>query len=111
MVSPNIATTTGVISFTFDIENTGSVSGDEVPQLYIRDVVSTVTTPIKQLYDFTRITIPAGETQTVTFNLSVAKWLWIINREYEKEVEPGFFNAMIGPSSGETLLESVFEVI
>ena len=62
MVDPPVAMIVDNVTITFNIQNTGSMDGDEVPQLYVRDDVSSVTTPVKQLKSFTRVHIPQGET-------------------------------------------------
>lgn len=87
-------------SFTASIElkNNGTVAGTEVVQLYIRDIYSTATRPVKELKDFARITLQPGETQTVTFTLTPEK-LAYFNREMQYGVEPGDFEIMIGGSS------------
>ena len=86
------------------VTNAGSREGDEIVQLYIRDEVSSVTRPIKELRDFRRITLKAGEAKTVEFNLTPDK-LSFYNREMKRVVEPGRFQIMVGTSS--TSLKSV----
>jgi beta-glucosidase len=81
-----------------DVTNTGSRRGDEVAQLYIRDEVSSVTRPIKELRGFHRISLDPGETKTVEFNLGPDE-LSFLNRDFQRVVEPGDFKIMIGGSS------------
>ena len=81
-----------------DVRNTGAVAGDEVVQLYIRDDVSSVTRPIKELKHFKRITLQPGEQQTVTFTISTPD-LWFYNTDMKRVVEPGTFTIMAGPNS------------
>ncbi|MDQ3800528.1 MAG: glycoside hydrolase family 3 C-terminal domain-containing protein [Acidobacteriota bacterium] len=83
---------------TVDITNTGKVRGDEIAQLYIRDEVSSVTRPVKELKDFARITLEPGETKQVTFRITPEK-LAFYNREMKRVVEPGTFQVMVGGSS------------
>ena len=83
-----------------DVTNTGKVRGDEVAQMYIRDEVSSVTRPIKELKDFARVSIAPGETKTVTFKITPQK-LSFYNREMKPVVEPGTFQIMVGGSSTE----------
>ncbi|MDQ6787499.1 MAG: glycoside hydrolase family 3 C-terminal domain-containing protein [Acidobacteriota bacterium] len=83
---------------TFDVTNTGKRRGDEVAQMYIRDDVSSVTRPIKELKDFARITLEPGETKQVTFTITPAK-LAFYNREMKRVVEPGTFQIMVGGNS------------
>lgn len=84
-----------------DVTNTGSVAGAEVVQLYIRDVVSSVTRPVKELKDFAKITLNPGETRTVTFTITPDK-LSFWNLAMKKVVEPGTFEVMVGGSSAQT---------
>ena len=83
---------------TVEITNTGKVRGDEVAQMYIRDEVSSVTRPIKELKDFARVSIEPGETKKVTFTITPAK-LQFYNREMKRVVEPGTFQIMVGGNS------------
>lgn len=85
-----------------DITNTGKVRGDEIAQMYIRDEVSSVTRPLKELRDFTRISIEPNQTKTVTFTVNSAK-LAFYNREMKRVVEPGTFQIMVGGSSVELM--------
>ncbi|MBX7172241.1 MAG: glycoside hydrolase family 3 C-terminal domain-containing protein [Pyrinomonadaceae bacterium] len=94
---------------TVDITNTGKVRGDEVAQMYIRDEVSSVTRPIKELKDFARVSIEPGQTKTVTFKITPAK-LQFYNREMKRVVEPGTFQIMVGGNSID-LLKETLEVI
>ena len=73
-----------------EVSNTGIVGGDEVVQLYIRDEVSSVTRPIKELRGFLRITLEAGDTKVVEFALRFDQ-LSFLNREMRPVVEPGTF--------------------
>ncbi|MDM7995208.1 MAG: glycoside hydrolase family 3 N-terminal domain-containing protein, partial [Acidobacteriota bacterium] len=89
-----------------DVTNTGKVQGDEVVQLYIRDKVSSVTRPVKELKGFGRITLEAGQTATVTFDITpehLAFW----NIDMKFVVEPGEFEIMVGNSSRDQDLQKV----
>ncbi len=81
-----------------DVTNTGDRAGDEVVQLYIRDEVSSVTRPVKELKGFSRVTLEPGETRTVEFDLGIDH-LAFFNRSMERVVEPGAFTVMVGPNS------------
>lgn len=94
---------------TIDITNTGKVRGDEVGQMYLRDEVSSVTRPVKELKDFARISLNAGETKTVTFTITPDK-LAFYNREMKRVVEPGKFTIMVGGNSVD-LMNAEFEVV
>jgi beta-glucosidase len=94
---------------TVDVANTGKVRGDEVAQMYIRDDVSSVTRPVKELKDFARVSIEPGQTKTVTFTVTPAK-LQFYNREMKRVVEPGTFTIMVGGNSVD-LTKATLEVV
>jgi len=74
------------------------MKGDEIVQLYIRDKISSVTRPVKELKGFKRITLEPGQTKTVSFTIDKSKLaFWDINMNYT--VEPGDFDIMVGGSS------------
>jgi beta-glucosidase len=99
----------GTVKVLADVTNTGSVAGHEVVQLYIRDLVGSVTRPVKELKGFERIYLEPGETKTVTFYLSTCDLkFYDINMEYN--VEPGDFKVWVGPNSVEGL-EGSFELL
>lgn len=98
------------IKVSFNLTNKGEYDGDEVPQLYIRDLVGSVVTPRKQLKDFTRVHLKAGETKTIFFNLS-AEELSLFNLQMQKVVEPGYFSVMIGASSEDIRLDDKFKIM
>ncbi len=83
-----------------DVKNTGRLPGEEVVQLYIRDEVSSVTRPVKELRGFRRISIAPGETKTVEFQLGPDE-LSFLNRDMHRVVEPGTFDIMAGGNSVE----------
>ena len=80
------------------ITNTGKRAGDEVVQLYIRDQVSSVTRPVKELRGFERVTLKPGESTRVTFTLGPDE-LSLIDRKMQRVVEPGRFDVMVGTSA------------
>ena len=88
----------GKTKVSVDVTNTGNRAGGEVVELYIRDEISSVTRPIKELKGFQRISMRPGETRTVTFSLGPEE-LRFYNREMERVVEPGTFKIMVGPNS------------
>ncbi len=94
---------------TVDITNTGKVRGDEVAQMYIRDEVSSVTRPVKELKDFARISLAPNETKQVTFKITPEK-LQFYNREMKRVVEPGTFQVMVGGNSV-NLINKQLEVV
>lgn len=109
-VSPEKVPLNGDVNVSVTIKNTGKTAGTEVVQLYIRDVISTVTTPIRSLKGFKRITLQPGESGTVKFILKSAELaLW--NRQMKHVVEPGEFKVMVGSSSEDIRLNGSFDVI
>ena len=80
------------------ITNTGKRAGDEIVQLYIHDLVSSVTRPVMELKDFKRISLAAGESRTIEFVLTPDK-LSFYDLNMNRSVEPGWFEIMVGTSS------------
>ena len=80
------------------VTNTGKRAGDEIVQLYIRDLVSSVTRPVMELKDFKRISLAAGESKTVDFTITPDK-LSFLDLNMKNVVEPGWFDIMVGMSS------------
>jgi beta-glucosidase len=99
----------GKLTVSVDIRNTGKRAGDEVVQLYLRDLAASVTRPVKELKGFQRITLQPGETKRVEFLLS-AEQLGFWNRQMRFVVEPGEFKVMVG-SNSEDVIETSFEVL
>ena len=89
-----------------DVTNTGSKPGEEVVQLYVRDVVSSVTRPVKELKGFQRISLGPGETRTVTFEVT-PEHLAFYDIDMVYRVEPGEFRLMVGSSSRDADLQAV----
>jgi len=102
--------TGGDVHITADVRNAGERAGAEVAQLYIRDVISSVTTPVKQLKGFSKVALEPGETKTVRFTLTPED-LSLLNRQLVRVVEPGEFQVMIGHSSEDIRLTGSFEVV
>lgn len=100
----------GQVSVEVDVTNTGDRAGDEVAQLYVSDVVSSVAKPDKELKRFKRVHLRPGETKTLSFGLD-AKDLRLLNRELTWVVEPGEFRVLVGPSSDRIAAEASFEVV
>jgi len=90
--------TNGSTRVQVDVQNTGSVRGDEVVQMYIRDDVSSVTRPLLELKGFRRVTLEPGEKRTVTFDIKPSD-LWFYNADMKRVVEPGSFTIFAGPNS------------
>jgi beta-glucosidase len=100
----------GGVTVTADIKNIGGMAGDEVVQLYTRDVLSSVTTYEKNLRGFERVHLSPGETRTVTFHL-VADDFGLWNPQMQFVVEPGKFNIMVGASSEDIRLKGDLEYL
>ncbi|HEY4325065.1 MAG TPA: glycoside hydrolase family 3 N-terminal domain-containing protein [Mucilaginibacter sp.] len=99
-VTPAKIPVNGTATVTVRITNTGQTAGSEVVQLYVRDLVSSVTTPVLALKGFNRITLKPGESGTATFKLGPEQLsLW--NRQMKRVVEPGEFSVMAGSSSAD----------
>ena len=88
----------GQAKVTVSVTNLGKRAGDEIVQLYIRDLVSSVTRPVKELKDFMRVSLAPGESKTVEFTITPDK-LSFLNLNLENVVEPGWFDIMVGTSS------------
>ena len=100
----------GKAQISADVKNVGERQGDEVVQLYVHDVLSSVTRPVKELKGFKRITLEPGEKRTVTFTLSVSQ-LGFYNRNMEFVVESGTIEVMIGSSSEDIQLTGEFDIV
>ena len=108
-ISPSHQGVQGDIHVSCKIKNTGKIKGDEVVQLYLRDEISSVTTYTKVLRGFERISLKAGEEQTVHFRLRPQDLgLWDKNMNFR--VEPGSFKVMLGASSTDIRLHGQFEI-
>lgn len=86
------------ITASVDLSNSGSVAGEEVVQLYIRDLVGSITRPVKELKGFKKVMLKAGETQTITFAITPQD-LKFYNYDLKYDWEAGDFEIMIGPNS------------
>ncbi len=98
------------IAVTCAITNTGNYAGEETVQLYIRDKVGSIVRPVKELKDFKKIKLAAGETKTVSFLINREK-LSFYNEQLQWVAEPGDFELMIGASSRDIRLKSAFELV
>lgn len=88
----------GQTTVSVEVTNTGKVAGEEVVQVYIRDLVSSVTRPVKELKGFRRISLAPGQTKTVEFMLTPDA-LAFLDENMKRVVEPGQFDVMVGTSS------------
>ena len=93
-----------VMGISFTLTNTGTCEGTEIAQVYVRDLVGSVTRPVKELKAFERITLAPGESRTVTLSLPVSE-LAFYGLDMVKKVEPGDFQLWVAgdSASGEAL--------
>jgi beta-glucosidase len=108
-ITPKEIGPAGEVYVSVDVKNTGKRDGNEVVQLYIDDVISSMSTPVKELKGFEKLSLAAGETKTVRFKLT-SEHLSFLDRNLEPVVEPGQFEVMIGSSSENIRLKGEFEV-
>jgi beta-glucosidase len=99
----------GSLDVRVDVRNGGSRAGKETVQLYLRDLVSSVSTPVLQLRGFRKVALDPGASVTVTFTLTPAD-LSLYDEGLKRVVEPGEFEVMIGASAADTRLSRRFEV-
>jgi beta-glucosidase len=107
LVSPETQAINGNVEVSVDVRNSGKVKGDEVVQLYIKDVLSSVTTYESELRGFERIGLLPGEKKTVKFTISPDD-LKLYNKNMDWVVEPGKFEVLIGSSSTDIKLKKDF---
>lgn len=88
------------LTLSVDVKNTGKYDGEEVLQLYVRDLVGSVTRPVKELKGFKKLMFKAGETRTVNFKLTAAD-LAFFTKDMTFKAEPGDFKVFVGTSSAE----------
>ena len=101
----------GSFKASIEVKNTGKVAGTEIVQLYIRDDYSSATRPVKELKDFSRVTLKPGESRIVEFTVTPDK-LAYFDRDMNYGVEPGTFTVMAGGSSQDKdLKKAKIEVI
>jgi beta-glucosidase len=97
-VTPAVMGSDGVATVSCTVRNTGTRAGDEVVQLYVRDILASVARPVLELKGFTRIHLAPGEQKDVTFTLP-ADQLSMLDRDMNRVVEPGAFRVLVGASS------------
>jgi beta-glucosidase len=92
-------TADGSLEVSVEVENTGRVAGEETVQLYVRDLVGSVTRPVRELKSFRKVALGPGERRTVAFTLTPARDLAFLRRDMTVGVEPGRFEVFVGPDS------------
>jgi beta-glucosidase len=105
-ISPEVIPANGTAEISVDITNKGNMRGDEIVQLYVHDVISLPTRPVKELKDFTRITLEPGETRRARFIITPEK-LEAFDLDMKRVVQPGDFEIMVGKSSVEVLTDTL----
>ncbi|NVK85189.1 MAG: glycoside hydrolase family 3 C-terminal domain-containing protein, partial [Cytophagia bacterium] len=101
-LSSNELSNDGSITVNVTVKNTGKYEGKEVVQMYIRDLVGSVTRPVKELKGFEKISLTPGESKQVSFTISTDD-LKFYTRDMSFKAEPGDFKVFVGTSSAETL--------
>ena len=100
----------GKLQVSCTLKNTGNRAGAEVVQLYLHDMVASVTRPVKELKDFQKVFLQPGESRELSFVIDKDK-LSFYNSKLDWVTEPGEFKLMIGNSSDHIMLESGFELV
>jgi beta-glucosidase len=96
-------------TLSFTITNTGTRDGEEVVQLYIKDVLASVARPVLELKGFQRIALKAGETKEVSFTIT-PELLQMLNMKMQWLVEPGTFELLVGASSRDIRVKEMLVV-
>lgn len=100
----------GEVAVSIEVENVGEREGDEVLQLYVRDVEASVTRPVKELRGFRRVRLQPGERRRVTFHLGIEQ-LAFTGRDGDLVIEPGIVRLMLGTSSDDLPCETEIEIV
>ncbi|MGE5944453.1 MAG: glycoside hydrolase family 3 C-terminal domain-containing protein, partial [Flavobacteriales bacterium] len=108
-VSSSTMAMDGSLNVTVDVKNSGNYDGKEVVQLYTRDLVGSVTRPVRELKSFQKIELKKGETKTVTFKLTIED-LKFYNYDLDYVAEPGIFEVYVGTNS-DADLKTKFELV
>ena len=100
----------GVISVSMNVNNTSDVDGDEVVQLYVRDMESSMIQPKKKLRDFKRIEIEAGKTKNVIFELDKEDFVYWNDSTGNWDIDPGDFEIQLGASSQDIRASAIISI-
>ncbi|MBN2257052.1 MAG: glycoside hydrolase family 3 C-terminal domain-containing protein [Anaerolineaceae bacterium] len=109
-IDPQQAHRGEVVNISLTIKNTGDCTGDEVVQLYIRDDYASLPRPVKELKGFARVSLNAGESKQVTFQLPVDQMAFY-DVDLKLVLERGSFMVMLGSSSADIRLQGEYQVI
>jgi beta-glucosidase len=99
-----------ILNVSFTLSNTGNYSGEEVVQLYLQDKFASLVRPVKELKDFKKVLLKAGESKTISFAIDIEK-LSFYNNNIDWIAEAGTFKLMLGSASDDIRLEREFELI
>jgi beta-glucosidase len=105
-----LPTTGGSVAISVDVTNTGDRMGDEVVQLYVRDVEATIARPVLELRGFRRVTLQPGECATVTFTVSAEQFAYV-GADRRRVVEPGAIDIFVGTSSVDVPLTATLQLV
>jgi beta-glucosidase len=105
-----IATVDGETTIHVDVKNTGDREGDEVVQLYVRDVEASVARPVLELRGFRRVTLEPGECRSVSFTVSAEQFAYV-GADHRRVVEPGGIEIHVGTSSAELPLTTTIHLV
>jgi beta-glucosidase len=97
------------VTLSFDLSNSGKVEGTEIAQLYLRDMVSSVVRPLKELKGFQKVHLKPGETRRISFTID-RDTLSFFNRDLKWGAEAGEFKLMVGSASDDIRLESALQL-
>jgi beta-glucosidase len=109
-VEPPVITLDGDVKVSFTVKNTGARAGKEVAQVYVRDDISSVTTPVMKLAGFEKVALQAGESRRLTIIIP-SRELALWNTAMKRVVEPGSFTVMVAASAEDVRLKGRFEVV
>lgn len=109
LVLPAQVAIDGSLELSFSLQNTGSIAGEEVVQLYLHDCSADITRPVQQLYGFKRLMLQPGEKCQVQFTVSTDQ-MGFYDRDMNVVVEPGEMELMIGSASNDVRLQGLFEL-
>ncbi|MGA9120343.1 MAG: glycoside hydrolase family 3 C-terminal domain-containing protein [Bacteroidota bacterium] len=109
-VDPPVVQSGGKTTIRFTVQNSGQVAGDEVAQLYLKDLVSSTVTPVRALKAFSRVHLEPGEKKEVSFDL-LPDAFSLLNEKMDRVVEPGTFRIMVGSSSRDIRLRGSVDIV
>jgi beta-glucosidase len=100
----------GTVSLSFTLVNTGKVAGEEVVQLYLRDMVASTVRPLKELKGFEKVALKPGEQKRISFTID-RDTLSFFNQKLEWVAEPGDFQLMVGSAADDIRLQGMLELM